>query len=58
VIRHDNRDVGLSTRTDGPDPDVLGVMSGDASSATYRVEDMADDGAGLLSVDGQTSPTQ
>jgi pimeloyl-ACP methyl ester carboxylesterase len=48
VIRYDNRDVGLSTRTEGPDPDVLGVISGDASSATYRVEDMADDGAGLL----------
>ncbi|HZN15316.1 MAG TPA: alpha/beta fold hydrolase [Acidimicrobiales bacterium] len=48
VIRYDNRDVGLSTRTDGPVPDVLAAMGGDASSATYRVEDMADDGAGLL----------
>ncbi len=48
VIRYDNRDVGLSTRTEGPDPDVLAAMSGDMSSATYRVEDMADDGAGLL----------
>jgi pimeloyl-ACP methyl ester carboxylesterase len=48
VIRYDNRDVGLSTRTEGPDPDIAAAMTGDPSSATYRVEDMADDGAGLL----------
>ena len=48
VIRYDNRDVGLSTRTEGADPDVMAAMGGDASSATYRVDDMADDGAGLL----------
>jgi Lysophospholipase len=28
VIRYDNRDVGLSTRTDGPPPDVLASHSG------------------------------
>lgn len=48
VIRYDNRDVGLSTRTEGPDPDLAAVMTGDTSSATYRVDDMADDAAGLL----------
>jgi pimeloyl-ACP methyl ester carboxylesterase len=48
VIRYDNRDVGLSTRTEGPDPDLAAIMSGDTSSATYTVNDMADDGAGLL----------
>jgi pimeloyl-ACP methyl ester carboxylesterase len=48
VIRFDNRDVGLSTRTEGPDPDLMAVMGGDTSSATYQVSDMADDAAGLL----------
>jgi pimeloyl-ACP methyl ester carboxylesterase len=48
VIRYDNRDVGLSTRTDGPAPDIAAVMGGDTSTATYRVDDMADDAAGLL----------
>jgi pimeloyl-ACP methyl ester carboxylesterase len=49
VIRYDNRDVGLSTKIeDAPVPDMLGLMAGDGSSAAYRVEDMADDAAGLL----------
>lgn len=48
VIRYDNRDVGLSTRTEGPVPDLAAALGGDRSTATYRVEDMADDGAGLL----------
>src|SRR3954451_21954555 len=48
VIRFDNRDVGLSTRTEGPDPDLGKAMSGDASTATYRLDDMAADAAGLL----------
>ncbi|MGH9004582.1 MAG: alpha/beta fold hydrolase, partial [Acidimicrobiia bacterium] len=48
VIRYDNRDVGLSTRTDGPPPDVLAAIQGDTSQATYRLTDMAADGAGVL----------
>ncbi len=49
VVRFDNRDVGLSSRiTDGPAPDVLRSMTGDHSTASYTLEDMADDTAALL----------
>lgn len=49
VIRYDNRDVGLSSKIeDAPVPDVMGLMAGDTSSASYTVNDMADDAAGLL----------
>ena len=49
VIRYDNRDVGLSTKIEGgPPPDVVAAMTGDASSAVYRLDDMAADGMGLL----------
>lgn len=49
VVRYDNRDVGLSTKMEtAPVPDLLALASGDASSASYTVEDMADDAAGLL----------
>jgi len=49
VIRFDNRDVGLSSKIeDGPEPNVLALMSGDYSSACYRLTDMAGDAAGLL----------
>lgn len=49
VVRYDNRDIGLSTHlTDAPPPDVLAAFSGDFSSASYRLEDMADDAVGLL----------
>lgn len=49
VIRFDNRDIGLSTHlSDAPPPDVMAALGGDASSASYRLEDMADDAAGLL----------
>ena len=47
VIRYDNRDVGLSTKFDGT-PDFGALFMGDGSSASYRVEDMADDAAALL----------
>jgi pimeloyl-ACP methyl ester carboxylesterase len=47
TIRYDNRDSGLSTKFDGT-PDFTALFSGDASSATYKVEDMADDAAALL----------
>jgi pimeloyl-ACP methyl ester carboxylesterase len=49
VIRFDNRDIGLSTHlSDAPRPDLMAAFGGDTSSASYRLEDMADDAAGLL----------
>jgi pimeloyl-ACP methyl ester carboxylesterase len=49
VIRFDNRDVGLSTHLQGAPPvDLSGVLSGDMSSAPYRLRDMARDTVGLL----------
>jgi pimeloyl-ACP methyl ester carboxylesterase len=47
VISYDNRDCGLSTKFEGM-PDITALFTGDTSSATYRVEDMADDAAALL----------
>jgi pimeloyl-ACP methyl ester carboxylesterase len=49
VVRFDNRDVGRSTKIEGGRPPDLGAaIAGDVSSASYRLEDMADDCAGLL----------
>ena len=48
VIRYDNRDVGLSTHTEGPVPNPLELMGGNFSSASYTLDDMAGDAAGLL----------
>jgi pimeloyl-ACP methyl ester carboxylesterase len=49
VIRFDNRDTGLSTKIEGgPPPDLLAAFTGDTSSASYTLDDMADDAAGLL----------
>jgi pimeloyl-ACP methyl ester carboxylesterase len=50
VIRFDNRDVGRSTHLhDAPKPDLRGAAArGDVSSAAYTLDDMADDGFGLL----------
>jgi pimeloyl-ACP methyl ester carboxylesterase len=50
VIRFDNRDVGRSTHLrDAPPPDVMAALTrGDVSSASYRLDDMAEDGFGLL----------
>lgn len=49
VVRFDNRDTGLSTHlNDAPLPNVLASLSGDTSSASYTLDDMADDVAGLL----------
>ena len=47
VIRYDNRDCGLSTKFEGL-PSITSLFSGDPSSATYSIEDMADDAAALL----------
>ena len=49
VLRYDNRDAGLSTHLhDAPPPDVAGAMAGDRTTASYTLDDMADDAAGLL----------
>jgi pimeloyl-ACP methyl ester carboxylesterase len=50
VIRYDNRDVGRSTHLrDAPEPDVrAATRRGDVSSASYSLDDMAEDGFGLL----------
>ncbi|MFF9347046.1 alpha/beta fold hydrolase [Streptomyces sp. NPDC014734] len=60
VIRYDNRDCGLSTKFDDHPVDigrfVEAVTSGDISSALsmvpYTLQDMADDGLGLLTALG------
>jgi pimeloyl-ACP methyl ester carboxylesterase len=48
TIRYDNRDAGLSTKFEGV-PDFGALFGGDESSVPYRVEDMAEDAAALLS---------
>jgi pimeloyl-ACP methyl ester carboxylesterase len=49
VIRFDNRDVGRSTHLhDAPPPNLMAAMMGDVSSASYTLDDMAEDGFGLL----------
>jgi len=57
VIRYDNRDVGRSTHLhDAPQPDLRGALTrGDASSAAYTLDDMAEDGFGLLDALGLTA---
>lgn len=47
VVRYDNRDSGYSTKFEGM-PEIGALFGGDPSSAPYRIEDMADDAAGLL----------
>jgi pimeloyl-ACP methyl ester carboxylesterase len=54
VIRYDNRDVGLSSKTPRPKtsaamiPSMLKFWLGIPGKADYRLEDMADDGAAIL----------
>jgi pimeloyl-ACP methyl ester carboxylesterase len=49
VVRFDNRDVGRSTKIEGGRrPDVMAAAMGDVSSASYTLDEMADDCAGLL----------
>jgi pimeloyl-ACP methyl ester carboxylesterase len=49
VVRYDNRDTGLSTHLhDAPPPDVMAALGGDTSSASYTLEDLADDAVALL----------
>ena len=53
VVRFDNRDAGESTHFhDAPRPDLLAVIAGDSSTASYRLSDMAADTVGLLDVLG------
>jgi pimeloyl-ACP methyl ester carboxylesterase len=48
VVRFDNRDVGRSSRYEGPIPDWTALAAGNGSSATYLLDDMADDSLTLL----------
>jgi pimeloyl-ACP methyl ester carboxylesterase len=49
AIRFDNRDIGLSTHlVDAPRADMMAAMTGDTSSASYTLSEMAADTAGLL----------
>lgn len=52
VIRFDNRDCGLSTKTDGPLPDIIDLMArheaGEPLDAPYTLSDMAADTVALL----------
>jgi pimeloyl-ACP methyl ester carboxylesterase len=52
VILFDNRDSGLSSKFEGL-PDIAALFTGtDLSSTPYRIEDMADDAAALLTALG------
>jgi pimeloyl-ACP methyl ester carboxylesterase len=56
VIRFDNRDTGRSSHfSDAPVPDLPAAMTGDVSSASYTLSDMAADAVGLLDVLGLDS---
>lgn len=49
VVRFDNRDAGRSSHLhDASRPDVRAAMSGDLSTASYTLADLAGDAAGLL----------
>jgi pimeloyl-ACP methyl ester carboxylesterase len=53
VVRFDNRDVGLSTSFAGvTDQNITSALAGDATTAPYSLDDMADDTAGLLDAIG------
>jgi pimeloyl-ACP methyl ester carboxylesterase len=56
LIRFDNRDTGHSTHfTDAPVPDLKAAMTGDFSSASYSLSDMAADTVGLMDALGFSS---
>lgn len=49
LIRFDNRDAGLTTHfSDAPVPDFQAIQSGDFSTVTYTLSDMAADTVGLM----------
>jgi pimeloyl-ACP methyl ester carboxylesterase len=49
VVRFDNRDVGRSTHVQGAPPTIPQLLLRSRRAAHYRLADMADDDAGLLS---------
>jgi pimeloyl-ACP methyl ester carboxylesterase len=49
VVRFDNRDVGRSTHVRGASPTIRQLLTRSRRAAHYRLADMADDAAGLLS---------
>ena len=48
VVRFDNRDVGHSTHVKGRPPKPMELLTRSSKPARYRLDDMADDAAGLL----------
>lgn len=48
VIRYDHRDVGLSSKLDDQPPDLEAFARGDHGALVYGLDDMADDGIGLV----------
>ncbi|MFT5114952.1 MAG: pimeloyl-ACP methyl ester carboxylesterase [Parasphingorhabdus sp.] len=48
VIRFDNRDVGLSSKTPGNPPDMKNVMAGKLANPPYTLSDMAADTVAVL----------
>lgn len=52
VIRMDNRDVGLSGKTEGTPPDVESLMAQGTVDAPYTLSDMADDVIAVLDAVG------
>jgi len=56
LIRFDNRDAGLSTHfSDAPIPDFPAIQSGDFSTVSYSLSDMAADTVGLMDALGYDS---
>src|SRR4051812_13673299 len=55
VIRFDNRDVGLSSHSEAPPPDLDAALSGDTSTVLYTLDEMARDTAGLIEALGLRS---
>jgi pimeloyl-ACP methyl ester carboxylesterase len=49
VVRFDNRDIGHSTHLQGAPPSIRQLLLRSKRAAHYRLTDMADDAAGLLS---------
>lgn len=59
VVRFDNRDVGLSSKTDGPVPNVGELLAafragGEVPEVPYRLRDMSNDGMAVLDALGVT----
>src|SRR3954454_15645602 len=48
VVRFDNRDIARSTHVDGPTPTIVQLLRRSKKAASYALDDMADDSAGLL----------